>query len=96
MNKKIAATIIKLEFRLVGEMGMVYIQRAISNILKKSKKDAGKGRAKTFFLNNPCPLFIDEVQKEGSVLEEIKQKVDESDERGQFILCSNIFRKRYQ
>lgn len=27
---------------------------------------------KLFFLNNPCPLFIDEVQKEGSVLEEIK------------------------
>ena len=25
------------------------------------------------FLNNPCPLFIDEVLKEGSVLEEIKQ-----------------------
>ena len=34
-------------------------------------------------------MFIDEVQKEGSVLEEIKQIVDESDERGQFILsCS--------
>ena len=34
-------------------------------------------------------MFIDEVQKEGSVLEEIKQIVDESDERGPFILsCS--------
>ena len=34
-------------------------------------------------------MFIDEVQKEGSLLEEIKQIVDESDERGQFILsCS--------
>lgn len=48
-----------------------------------------KEEPKLFFLNNPCPLFIDEVQKEGSVLEEIKQKVDESEERGQFILsCS--------
>ena len=25
------------------------------------------------FLNNPCPLFIDEVLKKGSVLEEIQQ-----------------------
>ena len=41
---------------------------------------------KLFFMNNPCPLFIDEVQKEDSVLETIKQKVDDSDERGQFIL----------
>ena len=45
-----------------------------------------KEEPKLFFLNNPCPLFIDEVQKEGTVLEEIKQIVDESDARGQFIL----------
>ena len=44
---------------------------------------------KLFFLNNPCPLFIDEVQKEGSILEEIKQKVDETEERGQFILSGS-------
>ena len=48
-----------------------------------------KEEPKLFFLNNPCPLFIDEVQKEGSVLEEIKQKVDESEERGQFILSGS-------
>lgn len=45
-----------------------------------------KEEPKLFFLNNPCPLFIDEVQKEGTILEEIKQIVDESDDRGQFIL----------
>ncbi len=39
-----------------------------------------------FFLNNPCPLFIDEIQKESSILEEIKQIVDETDERGMFLL----------
>lgn len=44
---------------------------------------------KLFFMNNHCPLFIDEVQKEGEILEEIKQKVDESDERGQFILSGS-------
>lgn len=44
---------------------------------------------KLFFLNNPCPLFIDEVQKENHILEEIKLKVDESDERGAFILSGS-------
>lgn len=44
---------------------------------------------KLFFLNNPCPLFIDEVQKEGTILEEIKMKVDESEERGMFILSGS-------
>lgn len=44
---------------------------------------------KLFFLNNPCPLFIDEVQKENSILEEIKIKVDESDKRGLFILSGS-------
>lgn len=48
-----------------------------------------KEEAKLFFMNNPCPLFIDEVQKEGTVLEEIKQKVDDSEKRGQFILSGS-------
>ena len=48
-----------------------------------------KEEPKLFFLNNPCPLFIDEVQKEGAILEEIKQKVDDSEERGQFILSGS-------
>lgn len=42
-----------------------------------------------FFLNNPCPLFIDEVQKESAVLEEIKKIVDDTDERGLFILSGS-------
>lgn len=44
---------------------------------------------KLFFLNNPTPLFIDEVQKENRVLEEIKQIVDDSEERGNFILSGS-------
>lgn len=44
---------------------------------------------KLFFRNHPCPLFIDEVQKENSVLEEIKLIVDESEERGQFLLSGS-------
>lgn len=48
-----------------------------------------KEEPKLFFLNNPCPLFIDEVQKESSILEEIKLKVDESEKRGLFILSGS-------
>ena len=48
-----------------------------------------KEEPKLFFLNNPCPLFIDEVQKEISVLEDIKIIVDESDERGLFIFSGS-------
>ena len=48
-----------------------------------------KEEPKLFFFNNPCPLFIDEVQKENSILEDIKLKVDESDERGMFILSGS-------
>lgn len=44
---------------------------------------------KLFFMNNPRPLFIDEVQKESSVLEEIKLILDNSEERGQFILSGS-------
>lgn len=44
---------------------------------------------KLFFLNNPCPLFIDEVQKENGILEEIKLRADESEKRGQYILSGS-------
>lgn len=42
-----------------------------------------------FFMNNPRPLFIDEVQKENAILEEIKLIVDESDARGEFLLSGS-------
>lgn len=48
-----------------------------------------KEEPKLFFLNNPCPLFIDEVQKENTVIEEIKLRVDESGENGRFILSGS-------
>lgn len=48
-----------------------------------------KEEPKLFFLNNPCPLFIDEVQKENSILEEIKAKVDATDQRGLFLLSGS-------
>lgn len=48
-----------------------------------------KEEPRLFFLNNPRPLFIDEVQKESGILEEIKRIVDETDERGMFILSGS-------
>ena len=48
-----------------------------------------KEEPKLFFLNNPRPLIIDEVQKENSILEDIKIMVDESEERGQFIFSGS-------
>jgi hypothetical protein len=34
-----------------------------------------KEEPKLFFMNNPCPLFIDEVQKENGILYPVEIKV---------------------
>ena len=105
---------------------MAYIERAISDILKKrvgsskcllltGARQVGKStlikhefpdynrvsfddkmtrlqakeEPKLFFLNNPRPLFIHEVQKENSILEDVKALVDVSDERGQLIFSGS-------
>ena len=48
-----------------------------------------KEEPRLFFMNNPRPLFIDEVQKENSILEEIKIIVDETDARGEIIMSGS-------
>ena len=48
-----------------------------------------KEEPKLFFLNNPCSLFVDEVQKEKNIFDEIKLRVDNSEERGNFILSGS-------
>ncbi len=105
---------------------MAYIERAISDVLKKRVQSSkcllltgarqvgkstlikhqfadynrvsfddkltslqAKEEPRLFFLNNPRPLFIDEVQKENGILEDVKVLVDESDERGQFIFSGS-------
>ena len=73
------STLIKHEF---PEYNMVNFDDKLTRLQAKEEP-------KLFFLNNPCPLFIDEVQKENSILEDIKLKVDESDERGMFILSGS-------
>ena len=42
-----------------------------------------------FFLNHPGRLFIDEVQKEPSVFEELKLRMDRSSDRGQYLLSGS-------
>ncbi|MCR5084911.1 MAG: ATP-binding protein [Succinivibrionaceae bacterium] len=42
-----------------------------------------------FFMNHPCPVIVDEVQKEPALLEAIKERVDASGARGQFVLSGS-------
>ena len=48
-----------------------------------------KEEPKLFLLNNPSPLFIDEVQKEPAILEDIKIILDNSEERGNYIFSGS-------
>ncbi len=78
--------------RQVGKSTLIkheFSEYNMTNFDDKLTRLQAKEEPKLFFLNNPSPLFIDEVQKEGTVLEEIKLKVDESDQRGQFILSGS-------
>ena len=68
-------------------IAITYFNRA--NFDDRLTRMQAEEEPKLFFLNNPKPLFIDEVQKESSILEDIKQIVDESDERGMFILSGS-------
>ena len=61
----------------------------IANFDDRLTRLQAREEPKLFFMNNPRPLFIDEVQKENSILEEIKLIVDQSDSRGDFILSGS-------
>lgn len=43
----------------------------------------------TFFLDNPPPVFVDEVQKAPVLFEQIKLSLDKSKKKGQFYLCGS-------
>lgn len=55
----------------------------------RSERLQAREEPNLFFLNHPCPLIIDEVQKEPGILEEIKWRVDASEERGRFLLTGS-------
>lgn len=67
----------------------VFPDHNIANFDDRLTRLQAREEPRLFFLNNPRPLFIDEVQKESSVLEEIKMIVDGSDARGDFILSGS-------
>ena len=67
----------------------VFPEYNVANFDDRLTRLQAKEEPKLFFLNNPRPLFIDEVQKENSILEEIKLIVDNSDARGNFILSGS-------
>ena len=51
--------------------------------------EVAKNDPKLFFLNNPFPLIIDEVQLAPNLFSEIKRRVDESEDYGQIILTGS-------
>ena len=53
-------------------------------ILAQAAEDAG-----LFFLNNPCPLMIDEVQKCPSIFNRMKIILDNTDKKGNFFLTGS-------
>ena len=53
----------------------------IANFDDRLTRLQAREEPRLFLLNNPRPLFIDEVQKESSILEDIKLIVDGSDTR---------------
>jgi predicted AAA+ superfamily ATPase len=78
--------------RQVGKSTLIKHQFADYNRVSfddKMTRLQAKEEPKLFFINNPRPLFIDEVQKENGILEDVKALVDESDQRGQFILSGS-------
>ena len=67
----------------------VFPEYNVANFDDRLTRLQAREEPKLFFMNNPRPLFIDEVQKENSILEEIKLIVDNSDSRGEFILSGS-------
>ena len=67
----------------------VFPEYNIANFDDRLTRLQAREEPKLFFMNHPRPLFINEVQKENSILEEIKLIVDSSDARGEFILSGS-------
>ena len=94
LKKRIASSkcILVTGARQVGKSTLVkheFPQYNKANFDDRLTRLQAREEAKLFFLNNPAPLFIDEVQKEPSVLEDLKIRLDDSDVRGQYILSGS-------
>ena len=94
LKKRVAGSkcILVTGARQVGKSTLVkheFPQYNKANFDDRLTRLQAREEAKLFFLNNPAPLFIDEVQKEPSVLEDLKIRLDDSDVRGQYILSGS-------
>ena len=67
----------------------VFPEYNVANFDDRLTRLQAREEPKLFFMNNPKPLFIDEAQKEDSILEEIKLIVDSSESRGDYILSGS-------
>ena len=50
---------------------------------------AAEEQSGTFFLDNPPPVFVDEIQKAPALFEQIKLYLDRDRKKGQFYLCGS-------
>ena len=78
--------------RQVGKTTM--LERVASGIRRVSMDDAilrasAEERTHTFFLDNPPPVFVDEIQKAPLLFEEIKLWLDKERKKGQFYMCGS-------
>ena len=73
-----------------------------TTMLKRMTKDAGyvtlddpimrisaMEESRTFFKDNPTPVFVDEIQKAPKLFEQIKLILDSTREKGQFFMCGS-------
>lgn len=51
---------------------------------------AAEEQSGTFFLDNPPPVFVDEIQKAPVLFEQIKLYLDRDRKKGQFYLCGSL------
>ena len=89
---KSAKVVLVCGARQVGKSTVIsHVFNDYNSVSFDSRQDRLQAREEPalFFMNNAMPLVIDEVQKEPSVLEEIKLRVDASDERGVFVLSGS-------
>lgn len=89
---KSAKVVLVCGARQVGKSTVIsHVFNDYNSVSFDSRQDRLQAREEPtlFFMNNAMPLIIDEVQKEPSMLEEIKLRVDASDDRGVFVLSGS-------